>query len=346
MPYGILPANIPNVVLLGIVEDQFDVSLIYGDWFVLHFPLISGLKMFFLWGLIVHLFPAEGAPAEKSDAMASMSWVEWKLTIIMAAVLLGWGRGLVWVWPHDGLAHDKTSGVTLAHQYRAQGLAMHPERVTFPDGSNGLEAGVMDMLQRLQSGRLRVFSGAPDWFEEYRLYHRKSGQIVSERDDLLAATRYALMGLRHARTATEPQRPNARREGGAFTPAQFDALRDLCVQINAAYDGKVTFHGHQEVANRACPVFDYRRELGLSAQGYLRAPRPSLSRSRTFGGTRVAAVGLATVSLHEAIELGEVVSPVLSVALQTVPLLAVALIAIGLGVVVWARMDDHARGIR
>jgi hypothetical protein len=59
-----------------------------------------------------------------------------------------------------------------------------------------------------------------------------------------------------------------------------------------------------------------------------------------------AAVGLATVSLHEAIELGEVVSPVLSVALQTVPLLAVALIAIGLGVVVWAWMDDHARGIR
>ena len=95
---------------------------------------------------------------------------------------------------------------------------MHPERVTFPDGSNGLEAGVMDMLQRLQSGRLRVFSGAPDWFEEYRLYHRKSGQIVSERDDLLSATRYALMGLRHARTTKDQSRPHARRDGGAFNP--------------------------------------------------------------------------------------------------------------------------------
>ena len=138
---------------------------------------------------------------------------------VHAAVLLGWGRGLVWVWPHDGLAHDKTSGVTLAQQYRAQGLAMHPERVTFPDGSNGLEAGVMDMLQRLQSGRLRVFSGSPDWFEEYRLYHRKNGQIVAERDDLLSATRYALMGLRHARTATQPNRGTGRlRDGGAFNP--------------------------------------------------------------------------------------------------------------------------------
>ncbi len=58
----------------------------------------------------------------------------------------------------------------------------------------------MDMLQRLQSGRLRVFEGQPDWFEEYRLYHRKDGRIVPERDDLLSATRYALMGLRFATT--------------------------------------------------------------------------------------------------------------------------------------------------
>lgn len=137
---------------------------------------------------------------------------------VHAAVLLGWGRGLVWVWPHDGLAHDKTSGVTLAQQYRAQGLAMHPDRVTFPDGSNGLEAGVMDMLQRLQSGRLRVFSGAPDWFEEYRLYHRKGGHIVAERDDLLAATRYALMGLRHARTPTPPPRAGTGGAGAVFNP--------------------------------------------------------------------------------------------------------------------------------
>lgn len=135
-------------------------------------------------------------------------------------------------------------------------------------------------------------------------------------------------------------------QGGAFTRAQFDALRDLCAQINTAYAGKLTFHGHQEVANRACPVFDYRRELGLSAQGYLRQPRPSLSASRTLGGTRLAALGLASVSLSEAVEVGELVSPVLSVALQTVPLLSLLLIAVGLGVVVWARMDDHARGLR
>ena len=90
MPFGILPANIPNMVLLGIVEDQFDFSLIYGDWFVLHFPFISGLKVLFLWGLIVWLFPTKGAPKENSASMGSMSRAEWKLTIILTAALLAW----------------------------------------------------------------------------------------------------------------------------------------------------------------------------------------------------------------------------------------------------------------
>ena len=132
----------------------------------------------------------------------------------------------------------------------------------------------------------------------------------------------------------------------AFTAAQFDALRDLCAAIDAAYGGTVTFHGHQEVANRACPVFDYRRELGLSAEGYLRTPRPRFSDSRTLGGTRLAAAGLAGVSLMEAVEVGERVSPLLSVAIQAAPVLALGLIALGLGVILWARLDDHRRGLR
>ncbi|TIU05596.1 MAG: terminase, partial [Mesorhizobium sp.] len=36
------------------------------------------------------------------------------------------------------------------------------------------------------------------WFEEFRLYHRKDGQVVKLRDDLMAATRYGVMMLREA----------------------------------------------------------------------------------------------------------------------------------------------------
>jgi hypothetical protein len=120
--------------------------------------------------------------------------------IVHAAALRPWGDWLPWAWPHDGLQHDKGSGEELAAQYRAQGLNMMAERATFVDGGNGVEAGVSDMLTRMETGRLRVRRDLADWFGEFRLYHRKDGRIVKERDDLLSATRYALMMLRHAKT--------------------------------------------------------------------------------------------------------------------------------------------------
>jgi len=58
----------------------------------------------------------------------------------------------------------------------------------------------MDMLTRMQSGRFKVFKHHNDWWEEFRLYHRKDGKVVKEGDDLMCATRYALMMLRFAQT--------------------------------------------------------------------------------------------------------------------------------------------------
>lgn len=51
-----------------------------------------------------------------------------------------------------------------------------------------------------------------------------------------------------------------------FTEAQFATLQKLCSEINQACDG-VTFHGHREVSPKSCPVFDYKRVLGLDAAG-------------------------------------------------------------------------------
>lgn len=103
-------------------------------------------------------------------------------------------------WPHDGLQHDKGSGVQIAEQYRQLDVNMLTERATFEDGSNGVEAGLFDMLGRMQSGRLKVAAHLHEWFEEYRMYHRKDGKVVKERDDLMAATRYGIMMIRHAET--------------------------------------------------------------------------------------------------------------------------------------------------
>lgn len=124
--------------------------------------------------------------------------------IIHAAALKVWGKDssdkqwMPWAWPHDGLQHDKGSGEQLAEQYKAQGLNMLWERAQFADGSNGVEAGVSDMLVRMQTGRWKVFATCAHWLEERRLYHRKDGVIVKERDDVISASRYALMMLRYA----------------------------------------------------------------------------------------------------------------------------------------------------
>lgn len=126
--------------------------------------------------------------------------------LMFAGAVKPWGEWLPWAWPHDGLQHDKGSGDQLAAQYRKQGLNMLPHRATFEDGSSGVEAGIADMLDRMQTGRLKVFAHLRDWFEEFNLYHRKDGLIVKEGDDLMSATRYAVMMRREARVKKKPVR--------------------------------------------------------------------------------------------------------------------------------------------
>jgi phage terminase large subunit-like protein len=129
--------------------------------------------------------------------------------VIHTAAMRARGTWIPVAWPHDGLQHDKGSGEQLAQQYRDHGLNMLPERATFMDGGNGVEAGLMDMLDRMHTGRLKVAEHLNDWFEEFLLYHRKDGKVVKEGDDLMSATRYALMMLREAITQSKTHMPES-----------------------------------------------------------------------------------------------------------------------------------------
>jgi hypothetical protein len=125
--------------------------------------------------------------------------------VIHAAALRPWGKELRWAWPRDGNRETlEGAGIALATQYREQGLNMCVEFAHYleADGkkSVSVEAGLMDMLTRMQTGKFKVFKELNDWFEEFRLYHRKDGKVVKLGDDLMCATRYAIMSLRHAQT--------------------------------------------------------------------------------------------------------------------------------------------------
>ena len=119
--------------------------------------------------------------------------------VVFSASVKPWGAWIPVAWPHDGLQHDKGSGEQLAAQYRAQGLNLLKVRATFEDGTNGLEAGIAELLDRMQTGRLQVFAHLAQWFEEFNLYHRKEGLIVKLNDDLMSATRYGMMMRRQAK---------------------------------------------------------------------------------------------------------------------------------------------------
>lgn len=128
--------------------------------------------------------------------------------IMHAAAIKTWGHWVPVAWPHDGLQHDKGSGLPLAEQYRAQGLNMVTDKATFPDGTYGVEAGVMEMLDRMQTGRWKVFSTCGGWLSEFRLYHRIEGLIEPIRDDRISASRYAMMMRRFAETDPGKNKPD------------------------------------------------------------------------------------------------------------------------------------------
>ena len=136
-----------------------------------------------------------------------------QLPVQHAAAMRVRGAAVPVAWPHDGANREKGSGQSLASLYKAHGAAMLPDAASWPDGGHSTEAGIREMDERMRSGGLKVAASMSDWFEEYRMYHRKDGMIVKVRDDLMSATRIAVMAKRFARAVPlGPEKAKRRRE--------------------------------------------------------------------------------------------------------------------------------------
>jgi hypothetical protein len=116
-----------------------------------------------------------------------------------AALMKPIGAAVNVAWPHDGHVRDRNSGEPLSRAYKAHGLHMLHNHATHPDGSISTEAGIMEMYERMRTGRFKVAAHCVDWFEEFRGYCRKDNQIVKYKDDLMSATRIAVTARRFAR---------------------------------------------------------------------------------------------------------------------------------------------------
>jgi Terminase RNaseH-like domain len=148
----------------------------------------------------------ESSNGGRTRRQGSNALVRQATPIAHCAALRAWGKDLKFAFPRDGNRETlEGAGIALAAQYRQHGLTLCHEYSHYVEGNGqksvSVEAGIFDMLTRMETGRFRVFREHNDWLDEYRLYHRREGKVFKENDDLLCATRYAIMHLREARTA-------------------------------------------------------------------------------------------------------------------------------------------------
>lgn len=106
-------------------------------------------------------------------------------------------------WPKDGGDREQSSGEQLVTYYKTKGnqpgMNVRATHAQFPHGGYNTEAGVAEILTRMRDGRFFVSEHCTRWFEEFTGYHRKNGLIVKLNDDLMSATRIAVMDIRHAK---------------------------------------------------------------------------------------------------------------------------------------------------
>jgi len=126
---------------------------------------------------------------------------------VHASAINARGKWIPVIWPQDGRQADKGSGKNLTEQYKKEGVNMCHDWFTNPPqqgmkdgtGGNSVEAGIMEMMTRMQTKRLKIFKNQSKMLEELRMYHRKDGKIVPINDDLISAMRYCIMSLRKTR---------------------------------------------------------------------------------------------------------------------------------------------------
>lgn len=85
---GILPANVPNMVLLGAAEALYGIKLTYGPYLLLHFPIVGVLYPVMLVGVVARLLPDRPRAAPSQPPAAPMSREERKVAWILGSALV------------------------------------------------------------------------------------------------------------------------------------------------------------------------------------------------------------------------------------------------------------------
>ncbi len=92
--FGILPANIPNMILSGVSESLYGTGFGYTQYLLLHFPVLGIVKMALLIAVVLLMYPAQ-IHSQQSDThneqpVAVNTHAQWRVALILALTLLMW----------------------------------------------------------------------------------------------------------------------------------------------------------------------------------------------------------------------------------------------------------------
>lgn len=91
LPVSFLPANLPNVVLAGSLESLYRVTPTFGEYLLLHFPVVGAVKGAALVAILTLMFrEAPTAAVSGSAAEPGLTGPGQRLTLVMATTLALW----------------------------------------------------------------------------------------------------------------------------------------------------------------------------------------------------------------------------------------------------------------
>lgn len=97
----------------------------------------------------------------------------------------------------DAAAINQTDGVSLLDEYKSHGVRIHLA------DKHEKSRSIQMVLERMLTGRLKVYRNLQQWIFELRAYRYEDGKIVKENDHLMDGTQYLCRGLRRAKTKLE-----------------------------------------------------------------------------------------------------------------------------------------------
>lgn len=92
VPITFLPANLPNIVLAGALESLYGITLTFGPYILLHFPVIGLVKGIALVIILTYLFRDDPVPdsAVEKSADAQLSGPAMRLLAVLGVTLTLW----------------------------------------------------------------------------------------------------------------------------------------------------------------------------------------------------------------------------------------------------------------